>query len=87
MIEVLMLEEQRKARDVFEAITGLEEKLAALLSKEAEVTIVLDAPTGAYVKSRLSIEGFLRGHRDAPELREGHDGLRIGRVSVYWPQT
>ena len=47
MIEVLMLEEQRKAREAFEAITALEEKLAILVGTTVEVTIVLDGRTGA----------------------------------------
>lgn len=87
MIELLMLEEQRKAREAFEAITGLEEKLGVLVGSAVDATVVLDVATGAHLKKRLKIEGFLRGHEGAPERRDGHEGLKIGRVSVYWPET
>jgi hypothetical protein len=87
VIEVLMLEEERKAREAFEAITALEDKLALLVGSPAAATILLDKPTGAHLKHRLEMEGFLRLGDAAPEGREGHAGLKIGRVSVYWPEV
>lgn len=87
VIEVLMLEEQRKARDAFEALIALEEKLSILVGRPVEASIVLDAATGAHLQRRLQIEGFLREHQGAPERLAGHAGLRIGAVSVYWPEA
>jgi hypothetical protein len=87
VIEVLMLEEERKARAAFEAITLLEDKLGVLAGPAVEATIVLDAATGANLAHRLKMEGFLRGDQDAPEPLDAHAGLKIGLVSVYWPEA
>jgi hypothetical protein len=86
MIEVLMLEEERKAREAFDAITALEEKVCALVGSAIDASIVLDATTASHLEHRLKMEGFLRGHQGAPEHLAGHAGLKIGRVSVYWPE-
>lgn len=69
----------------FEAITALEDKLGVLAGRVIEATVILDEAMGAHLPHRLTVEGFLRRDQGAPERLDGHAGLKIGRVSVFWP--